>query len=157
MNEGLFRKKSIKKISSPNQLNDYIRVSNPGVWMILACIIILLIGMWVWSIFGRFETVLEVSAISKDGKIVCYVKEDSISDITKDMTVRIKGKEYPIKNISASPMRVTDDFEAYALHIGSLQAGEWVYEVIVDAGLENGTYKAEIITESMAPVSFLLN
>lgn len=157
MNEGLFRKKSMKKISSPEQLNDYIRVSNPGVWMILSCIIILLIGMCVWSIFGRFETVLEVSAISKDGKIVCYVKEESISDITKDMTVRIKDMEYPIKSISVSPIQVTDNFEAYALYIGNLQTGEWVYEVIVDAGLENGIYKAEIITESMAPMSFLLN
>ena len=63
MKEGLFRKKSMDKISSPEQLNDYIRVSNPGVWMILACIIILLIGMCVWGVFGRLETTMKAAAV----------------------------------------------------------------------------------------------
>ncbi|MGN0483426.1 MAG: hypothetical protein ACI4HI_07725 [Lachnospiraceae bacterium] len=157
MNEGLFRKKSIEKISSPEQLNEYIRVSNPSVWMILSCIIILLIGMCVWGIFGRFETTLEVSAISKDGETVCYVKEENVSDITEGMNVQIEGTEYPVKGINTSPVQITEDFESYALHIGDLQTGEWVYEVTIDAGLGDGVYEAEIITESIAPMSFLLN
>lgn len=44
MNEQVFRKKSVDRVSSPEQLNEYIRVSNPGVWMILAAIIVLLVG-----------------------------------------------------------------------------------------------------------------
>ena len=87
----------MERISSLEQLNDYIRVSNPGVWMILSCIIILLIGICVWGVFGRFETTLGVSAISKDGKTVCYVKEENRADITEDMIVQIEGVEYPVK------------------------------------------------------------
>ena len=157
MKEGLFREKSIEKISSPEQLNEYIRVSNPGVWMILSCVIILLVGMCIWGIFGRFETTLEVPVISKGGKAVCYVKEDDVSDITNGMMVQVKEEEYSVQSISVSPIQVTDDFDTYALHIGELQNGEWVYEVIIDAPLEEGVYKAEIITESIAPMSFLLN
>ena len=41
MSEKLFRKQSLDKVTSPEQLNDYVRVSNPGVWMILAAVIIL--------------------------------------------------------------------------------------------------------------------
>lgn len=44
MNQQLFRKKSVDKVSSPEQLNEYIRVANPGVWMVLAAIVILLAG-----------------------------------------------------------------------------------------------------------------
>lgn len=40
----IFRKSSIDRVSSPEQLNDYIRVSNPSVWMILAAVIVLLAG-----------------------------------------------------------------------------------------------------------------
>lgn len=157
MNEGLFRKKSIEKISSPEQLNDYIRVSNPGVWAILSCILILLIGLCVWGVFGRFETVLEVSAVSKGGKTTCYIKEENRQDITENMTVHIEGREYSVKNISVSPVQVTKNFESYALHVGGLQAGEWVYEANIDAGLKEGIYKAKITTESIAPMSFLMN
>ena len=41
----LFRQKSLDRISSPEQLNDYIRVSTPSVWMVLIAIVILLAGM----------------------------------------------------------------------------------------------------------------
>lgn len=157
MNEGLFRKKNMEKISSPEQLNDYIRVSNPGVWMILFCIIILLIGMCVWGVFGRLETTLKVSAISKNGKTVCYVKEENKADITEDTMIQIEGTEYPVERICISPVQVTENIEAYALHIGGMETGEWVYEVTIDAGLGDGIYEAEIITESIAPMSFLLN
>ena len=39
MSDQIFRKKSLDRISSPEQLNDYIRVANPGIWMILAAVI----------------------------------------------------------------------------------------------------------------------
>lgn len=35
MSKPLFRQKSLDKITSPEQMGDYIRVSNPSVWMIL--------------------------------------------------------------------------------------------------------------------------
>ena len=56
MDNGVFRKKSIERISSPEQLNDYIRVSNPGIWLLLATIVILLAGACVWAAFGTIES-----------------------------------------------------------------------------------------------------
>ena len=38
----LFRKESVESIQSPEQLTDYIKVTNPGIWIILFAIIILL-------------------------------------------------------------------------------------------------------------------
>ena len=55
MDNQLFRKKSLDKVSSPEQLNDYIRVSNPGVWIALSAVIVLLFGVCIWGIFGRLE------------------------------------------------------------------------------------------------------
>ena len=52
MSKQLFRQKSMERITSPEQMDDYIRVSNPSVWMILAAVIVLLVGVCVWGIFG---------------------------------------------------------------------------------------------------------
>ena len=41
MSDQIFRKKSLDRISSPEQLNDSIRVAHPGIWMILAAVIML--------------------------------------------------------------------------------------------------------------------
>ena len=53
MGKTIFRQKSMQKITSPEQMNDYIRVSNPSVWMILAAVIVLLAGVCVWGVFGH--------------------------------------------------------------------------------------------------------
>ncbi|HAG12584.1 MAG TPA: NHLP bacteriocin system secretion protein, partial [Ruminococcus sp.] len=34
----VFRKKSLDRISSPEQLTDYLRVTNPGIWVVLAAV-----------------------------------------------------------------------------------------------------------------------
>ena len=33
MNREIFREKSLERVESPEQLNDYIRVASPGVWL----------------------------------------------------------------------------------------------------------------------------
>ena len=51
-NATIFRQKSIDRISSPEQLHDYIKVSSPSAWFVLTAIIVLLVGVLVWGIFG---------------------------------------------------------------------------------------------------------
>ena len=53
MESNIFRKKSMDRVSSPEQLNDYIKVSNPTVWMILIAIIMFMLGVCAWGYFGR--------------------------------------------------------------------------------------------------------
>ena len=60
---GIFRKKSIERVSSPEELNDYIRVTSPSVWLVLAALILLLAGILVWSVFGT------VDAHAADGSV----------------------------------------------------------------------------------------
>ena len=50
---GIFRQKSMERVSSPEALNDYIRVTTPSVWIVLLALVVLLAGMLAWSILGR--------------------------------------------------------------------------------------------------------
>ncbi len=51
----LFREKSMERVSSPEALNDYIRVTTPSVWIVLIALVVLLVGMLTWSIFGKVQ------------------------------------------------------------------------------------------------------
>ena len=53
--KSIFREKSIRRVSSPEQLNDYIRVTTPSVWLVLIAIVVLLVGILAWSVFGTVE------------------------------------------------------------------------------------------------------
>lgn len=48
MDKNLFRKKSLKRISSSEELHDYMRVNSPRLWMILTTIVVLLAGFIVF-------------------------------------------------------------------------------------------------------------
>lgn len=157
MENNIFRKKSLERVSSPEQLNDYVRVSNPGVWMVLTGAVILLIGVCVWGIFGRLETKLPAAASVKDGSAVCYVRESDIGSVCVGQTVLIGGGEYTVSAIGKTPFAVTGSIGDYVLHIGSLTVGEWVYGVTFDTELADGVYSADIVTDSVSPLSFVLN
>ena len=157
MNNQIFRKKSIDRMSSPEQLNDYIKVTNPGVWMALAAIVILLIGVCVWGVFGKLETKLPVAAVSQDGQTVLYVKEDNIASVRENMSVYVGDETYKVTSVSAQPVAVTEEISEYARHTGELSIGEWVYVVQIDGNIPDGAYRAQIVTDSVSPLYFVFN
>ena len=157
MNQQLFRKKSVDKVSSPEQLNEYIRVANPGVWMVLAAIVILLAGVVVWGFIGHLDTTLPTAVVCENGEAIIYVKEADAEKIAVGMTVRVDDKEYTVSEISAEPSRVDGTMSEYAIHASGLTVGEWVYAVKVNGDFTDGVHKAEIVIERISPISFILN
>lgn len=153
----IFREKSVQRVSSPEQLNDYIRVTTPGIWLILAAAGILLVGFIVWGVTGSLETKVDAAAVADSGKITCYIPEAEMAGVAQGDTVRLSGGEYAVEEISAQPSAVDDSFPAYALRVGGLSAGEWVYAVTLDGSLPDGVYAASVVTDSVSPISFLFN
>jgi hypothetical protein len=96
MNQQLFRKKSVDKVSSPEQLNEYIRVANPGVWMVLAAVIVLLAGIFVATVFGRLESTYTARAKIQDGKAVLLIEGEAADEVDEGMTLRIKNEQAKI-------------------------------------------------------------
>ena len=137
MDNQLFRKKSIERISSPEKLEDYMRVTNPGIWMVLTAVIVLLAGLIVCACVGKVETRFPVEASVSDGTASVLLDADTEYTAEEGMTLRIGSKETKIG------------------YVRKLAAGETA--VSADVSLPDGTYEAEIVTESISPISFLIN
>ena len=157
MQNGIYRKKSIDRVKSPEQLNEYIRVSNPGVWLVLAAIIVLLVGICVWGVFGKLDTKVSAIGTCTNGTMTCYVGNDDIGQITSDMKVTVEGKDYEILAIGNTAIKASDKLNEYLLYLGGFNEDEWVYEITVKTDLPDGDYEAEIVVESISPMSFVLN
>ena len=52
MSDSIFRKKSLDHISSPEEIDDYIKVTKPGMWLVLAAIVLMLTAVIIWGIVG---------------------------------------------------------------------------------------------------------
>ena len=153
----LFRKKSLERISSPEQLNAYIRVATPSVWLLLSAIVILLAGVCVWGVFGHMDTTLTAVAVAEDGMMTAYVREADIASVKAEAVVTVDGDIVKIWAIDDQPVQVDESFSEYARHVGGLQQGEWVYAVKLDVNCHDGIYTAQIVIDSVSPMSFVLN
>lgn len=60
MKNNIFRKSAMDHMSSPEDLNDYIHVARPSVWVVLGAIVALLVGAIVWAVLGRIDGVAPI-------------------------------------------------------------------------------------------------
>lgn len=137
MNENqttVFRKKTLDRISSPEQLTDYLRVTSPGIWVILAAVILLLAGIFAWSTVGTLETTAEAAVIVEDH--MAQIVPAGAEALSAGMPLRVAGQEFVIA------AAVTDEF-------GRVTG-------TAEVSLPDGTYEGEVVVDSTRPIDFLL-
>lgn len=90
----VFRKKTLDRIASPEQLTDYLRVTNPGIWVILVAVILLLAGVFAWSVVGTLETKAEVKVVVSDhtAQVIALGPET----LAEGMPLCVGGQDYLI-------------------------------------------------------------
>ena len=116
MNKQLLKKSNIDKFSSPEQLHDYVKVANPGLWMVISAIVILLVGVVVWGFIGKIDTTMSTAIVTDSGNAVIYVGESEVEKLEIGMTVRSEDKEYQITDIAKDPIKVDGSLSDYAIH-----------------------------------------
>ncbi|HHT42849.1 MAG TPA: HlyD family efflux transporter periplasmic adaptor subunit [Firmicutes bacterium] len=63
MNSDLFRKTALDKLSSPERLNEYIKITNPGVWSVLLACLALLVAVGFWAFYGNIPDTVHAFGI----------------------------------------------------------------------------------------------
>ena len=113
------------------------RVTNPGVWMILGVVIVLLAGLIVCSAVGRLETKCPAQAVVEAGSMELTAQTPKDVELKEGMEVRVGTEKTKINYLSQQEG-------------GKVTAS-------ADTSLPDGAYDAEIVLESITPISFLLN
>lgn len=139
MNESIFRNKSLSKIQSPEVLDEYIKVSDPGVWLLLASVIILLAGACIWGIFGHIDSTVSANVCVENGKAICYVNENDINMVKAGMTVKFDGQEMLIESI------------------GEKADNRFGCSLTEETSLPDGYYNGTVVVERYKPLSFVFN
>lgn len=135
MKESIFRKKSIERISSPEEIDDYMKVTSLGMWLVMGAIILLLAAAVIWSITGRIETTIEADGYAEDGKVMMEILPEQMDRLDVGSEVRAGNRTGTVTEIV--------EREADYLVVASIPE------------LEDGNVKVVLVAERIAPITFL--
>ena len=134
----LFRRESVERIQSPEQLNDYLRISNPTIWVLLAAVIVLLAGMLIWSSVAYISSFAEGSATVENGAMtVRFYDEEQASRVESGMDIVVGDVSSPVKSVGRM-----EDGTVFAL---------------ADTSLSDGSYDARVTYRRTQLIRLLFN
>ena len=167
MNNTLFRKASIDRISSPEQMDAYIKVSNPGIWVILAALCALLITAFVWSMIGSLPTRVSVPGVLEGGQAVCYLSTEDAAKVKvgQNVTVQVAGqrgtfdgKVFEVGSTPLSSSEIAAELNSDYL-FNTLATAKYSVRVVIavsQTDIADGTILSlKIIVEEKKPFDFL--
>ena len=126
MENPIFRKKSLDRISSPEALSDYLHVTTPSVWLILIAIIMLLAGMLIWSNIASIDSFATGHAQVQDGKMYIEFDNEQIARNVQSGMIVMSGETQS----RISSVGVDSRGKIFALAPTELSDGYYVVDVL---------------------------
>lgn len=149
MENKVFRKESLDRISSPDEMHDYMRVTSPGLWMLLSVILALIIGFVVFACFVTIENDIETQA-----NVVRY---DEVGLPIVDIDIEIPDGFGEIVHIGTEVMIGEEKGKITAVYEDAAHGRGGRVELDDPTVLfKEGTYDAKIILETISPIRFLI-
>jgi hypothetical protein len=148
----VFRKSSLERVTSPEQLNEYIKVTNPNLIIILSAIFIILIsgGIWLFtSEIPKFVDIVGVVATEFDNKdpqkLYCYVPLAVAKRLKTDMEARISPEYAPKEEFGYKKGKILQIGDTIVTNLYLTQ--KFVNPMVLAPVLNNGGNLIEIIME----------
>lgn len=141
--------KDAEKVTSPERLDVYLQVANPGMLFLLAAVVLVLGGFLVWGIFGDMEEVVPITIINRESdnglyNSVAYVEKEDVDDIETGMKVVTPKEEGAVMAVSDQP---------------EMLGNKEMYRVYLTMNSEDGIRDATgyIILEEIRPIAYIIN
>ena len=92
-------KKPLERLQSPDDLDHYLRMTAPGIWIsIIACVAILL-GIGAWVVFGSVSDHITLRGVATTDGIVCFVDGDTALRIKEGDFAYVDGVSETVTHV----------------------------------------------------------
>ncbi|MBR3318616.1 MAG: hypothetical protein IKG21_12430 [Atopobiaceae bacterium] len=132
LNSALFKKQAAEKLYSPEDLDRYVHIAKPGIWVLLAMCTSFIVGLIVWGFFGTVYVNVNATGARIGNKVCCYLPSENASHVRVGNSARVNDEQLRVASISDIPLSkdelekaVGSDYLVYQLSGNA----EWVYEI----------------------------
>lgn len=160
-NRSIFTQKATDKLRSPDDLDEYVRVTNPSVWIVMAACAALVIGLLAWGFLGTVETNVSTMGTFTKGEVVCFLSADEVRNIHEGDDANVGGELMKVVSVGAVPIsRAEADKIVEGDYLkNALITSDWTYVVRIDgdeADFDEGIpLPVAITTERIPPISLI--
>lgn len=156
----IFTQKAADKLRSPDDLDEYVRVTNPSVWVVLAACTALMIGLFAWGFLGTAETNVSATGTFVKDEVICFLPAEKASNVTVGDVANVGGKLLNVKSISRMPVSRVEASEIVEgdYLASTLVTDDWTYVVHLDgeARFDEGVPLPVTITiERIPPIKLI--
>ena len=158
----IFNKKATEKLRNPDDLDKYVQVTNPGIWVVLAACIALLLGLLAWGMFGSVTTSVSGTGVSIDGRVMCFLEAEDAAKVHAGDTAYVNGQHMEVDEVAVVPLS-RDEAGRVLLSdylVSSLVKGDWAYQVTFKGEASSITsgvpLSVSITTEYIAPIKLII-
>ena len=158
----IFNKKAAERLRSPDDLDKFVRVTNPSVWVVLAACVALLAGLLAWGVFGAVTTNVTSMGVVIDGQAMCFLSAEDVSKVDVGDAASIDGTSMTVSKVASVPLSRGEANIALSSDYltDALVKNDWAYQVTFEgdtSGLvQNVPLSASITVERMAPLSLIM-
>ena len=138
MDESIYRKKSLDRITSPEALGDYLHVTSPTVWLILTAIVLLLVGVLVWSSVASIDSFATGTAVVEDGNMRISFDNEQIA-----------------RNVQSGMNVLVGESSCRIISIGTDEGGRLF--ALAPTTLADGSYTAKVVFRQEQVIRLLFN
>ena len=157
-----FNQRAAEKLRSPDDLDRYVRVTNPSVWAILGACLALLAGLLAWGVFGSVTTSVVATGTCVDALSMCFLSAEDVAHVNVGDVASVGGVQMLVGEVAAVPASRSEAGEVLGSDylVSTLVAGDWAYQVTFEgdsATLAEGVpLSVNITTERVAPIDLVL-
>ena len=167
---GYFRRSTMNRVASSEELDHYIKVTNPSAWIVTIAALLLVSGVLVWAIFATVPITIETTGIvpvkenPEDANVICIVNK-ATADRMQGMSARaiIDGAEAESVQLNETPLSASEVVSMLGrdFYADSIEISDWNYLVIIkpseepsytDFEINSSYFKAHLV-----PVSIIVN
>ncbi len=158
----IFNRRATEKLRSPDDLDKYVRVTNPSVWVILAACIVLLAALLVWGVFGAVTSSVTATGACVDGKAMCFLNADDAAKVHVGDSAMVGDKRMKVASVAAVPLSLSETEKVLKSDylVSALVPGDWGYQVIFDGDASQFTQgvpiSVTVAVERITPISLIL-
>ena len=165
----VFRRSTMNRISSADELDHYIKVTNPSAWVITIAAILLVAGVIGWAVIAIVPVTVNTTGVAYEipdykTTVLCWVDKATADKIEKSGTkASIDGVEAKSVTVDHTPMSSSEvvSFLGNKFYLESIDISDWNYLVAIEPGEEPKYSEFTILTEAgeahLVPVSIVVS